>query len=254
MTIRHHVSAVLEAAPATPRRTAGGGVRRSYGARARFSPDPWRWTIMACRPWPETSRVEVAPRAHHLVFRNFSAEALPVRLSGFQSGSNEYLFNSYYNQVGAAISHGPRRGLLSRPTVEEVLGYRAHVDAAMTALLADVDEVQWSDISARTTLRLASMKNSHTELFADRYQVQPFGQPLKPAYYDDLASIPARRWRRVQAGSSQPGGIQEIGPTAWVCVRQRGSTSSCADCRTTRWPFARLVTNGEYLAFIETGG
>ena len=51
----------------------------------------------------------------------------------------EYLFNSYYEQVGAQFPR-PQRGLLSRPTVDEVYRYRAHVDAAMTALLVDAEQ------------------------------------------------------------------------------------------------------------------
>ena len=46
-----------------------------------------------------------------------------------------FLFNSYYNAVGAQFPR-PERGLLSRPTVEQVFGYRRHVDACMHELLA----------------------------------------------------------------------------------------------------------------------
>ena len=46
----------------------------------------------------------------------------------------EFLFNSYYLTVGQMHSR-PRRGLLSRPTLHEVLAYRESVDAAMTELI-----------------------------------------------------------------------------------------------------------------------
>src|ERR1700720_3136888 len=48
----------------------------------------------------------------------------------------EYLFNSYYNTLGPQW-YRPHRGLLTRPTVAEILDYRAHVDAAMFRLLED---------------------------------------------------------------------------------------------------------------------
>jgi hypothetical protein len=46
------------------------------------------------------------------------------------------LFNSYYNSVGEQYSR-PERGLLTRPSLEEVLSYRDHVDRRMSLLLAD---------------------------------------------------------------------------------------------------------------------
>ena len=46
----------------------------------------------------------------------------------------DHLFNSYYYSVGN-MHKRPRRGLLSRPTVAEVLDYRVHVDTQMAALI-----------------------------------------------------------------------------------------------------------------------
>ena len=54
----------------------------------------------------------------------------------------EYLFNSYYEAVGPRHPRG-ERGLITRPDVAEILAYRAHVDAAMTALIAGGDERLW---------------------------------------------------------------------------------------------------------------
>ena len=48
----------------------------------------------------------------------------------------EYLFNSYYDAVGEQYSR-PDRGLLTRPSFDEVLAYRAHVETAVTGLLED---------------------------------------------------------------------------------------------------------------------
>jgi len=47
-----------------------------------------------------------------------------------------HLFNSYYNGIGQPFPRA-QRGLLSRPTLDEVLAYRAHIDQAMQPLLAD---------------------------------------------------------------------------------------------------------------------
>ena len=50
-----------------------------------------------------------------------------------------YLFNSYYEALGPRHPR-PRRGLLTRPSLDDVMAYRAHVDAAMEALLAEPDD------------------------------------------------------------------------------------------------------------------
>ena len=54
-----------------------------------------------------------------------------------------FLFNSYY--VAAGPRHArPERGLITRPNVEEVAAYRAHVDAAVGQLLESADRRRWT--------------------------------------------------------------------------------------------------------------
>ena len=62
-----------------------------------------------------------------------------------------YLFNSYYLTVGAPY---PRlhRGLLSRPTVEEIYRYRAYVDEAMVELIEQADEAQLQRVTPLVAL------------------------------------------------------------------------------------------------------
>jgi hypothetical protein len=62
-----------------------------------------------------------------------------------------HLFNSYYESVG---SFHPRvaRAALSRPTVEEVYRYRAHVDAAVLALIDSIPEARLAELTERLTL------------------------------------------------------------------------------------------------------
>src|ERR1700731_2596078 len=71
-----------------------------------------------------------------------------------------YLFNSYYNTVGPMHSR-PSRGLLSRPTVQEVLAYRSHVDERMNALLSSGE---LSDALARVVTLGLHHEQQHQEL------------------------------------------------------------------------------------------
>ena len=65
----------------------------------------------------------------------------------------EMLFNSYYNAVGEQYPR-PQRGLLSRPTVTEVMTYRDHVDDAMIQLLSQTTHPKWNNIIQRVRLGL----------------------------------------------------------------------------------------------------
>jgi hypothetical protein len=80
---------------------------------------------------------DVSPAKWHLAHVSWFFETFVLRHdAGYRPLDERYafLFNSYYNGVGPQFQR-VARGTLSRPTVEEVFAYRAHVDKAMTALL-----------------------------------------------------------------------------------------------------------------------
>ena len=92
---------------------------------------------------------DVSPTKWHLAHVSWFFETMVLRphVEGYVPMDErfEFLFNSYYNTIGAQFSR-PRRGLLTRPTVQEVLSYRARVDDHMLELLgggieADVAEL-----------------------------------------------------------------------------------------------------------------
>jgi hypothetical protein len=74
----------------------------------------------------------------------------------------EYLFNSYYETVGSFHPRA-RRGVLARPTVEEIYRYRAHVDEAMLTLMHSVSSERWDDVASRVILGL-NHEQQHQEL------------------------------------------------------------------------------------------
>ena len=157
----------------------------------------------------------------------------------------EMLFNSYYNGVGEPFPR-PRRGHLSRPTVGEVKDYRATVDSAMAALLERDDE----EIRRRIELGLQH-EQQHQELILTDLKYNLGLNPLKPAYRKELDATAANA--RPLAFTEHEGGDQRIGGDG---------AAFCFDNELPRhrvWlaPFAladRLVTNGEYLAFMRDGG
>src|SRR5438067_13671036 len=84
------------------------------------------------------SMPDASPVKWHLAHTSwfFETFVLKPHLPGYQlfHPSFRVLFNSYYNGIGDKHPR-PRRGLLSRPSLEEVDAYRLHIDAAMAELM-----------------------------------------------------------------------------------------------------------------------
>ena len=159
----------------------------------------------------------------------------------------EVLFNSYYNGVGQAYPR-PKRGSLSRPTVQEVVDYRSAVDVQMTELLStEVSE----EIRFRVELGL-NHEQQHQELLLTDVKYNLGNNPLKPAYLS--VSLPAAKTAVPAHWQEFTGGLVEIGVS--------DCNTFVFDNETPRHkvflePFklaTRSVTNGEYLAFMEDSG
>ena len=157
-----------------------------------------------------------------------------------------YLFNSYYEAVGA---RHPRhqRGMLSRPTVAEVYRYRAHVDRAMMELLSIVEHPELADL---LSLGLHHEQQHQELLLTDIKHILALN-PLHPIYRDDLH--PTTFTDSTFQWLKYSGGLYNIG--------YQGDEFSF-DNESPRHQIYlqdyklgnRLVTNGEYLEFIQTGG
>lgn len=157
----------------------------------------------------------------------------------------EFLFNSYYEGIGQQYPR-PRRGLLSRPTVERVYDYRSHVDTAMQALLVREDET----LRGRVVLGL-NHEQQHQELILTDIKYNLGTNPLRPAYSSELDDEPGES--RPFSFVSVPGGLVEIGAAGG------GFTFDNETPRHRVWlsEFSladRLVSAGEYLAFMRDGG
>jgi ergothioneine biosynthesis protein EgtB len=153
-----------------------------------------------------------------------------------------YLFNSYYNAEGPRHPR-PQRGLLSRPSLEDVHAYRAHVDAALKPILAEADP-------HLLALGIAH-EEQHQELMLMDLKHLFSLNPLSPRYQPPTAPAAAEpaplQWIAFDAGQVDIGhdgegfAFDNEGPRHGVLLQ----SFALAD---------RLVTVGEYLAFIEDGG
>ena len=220
-------------------------VRRLSEALARpLAPDDYGLQAMA----------DVSPAKWHLAHTTWFFETFLLRpfLPGYREFHPQFavLFNSYYNHVGAQFPR-PQRGLLSRPTVDEVYRYRAHVDSAMTALLATAEDKHWSSIASRTQLG-CHHEEQHQELFLTDIKYNLSINPLKPAYRDDLPAAAAGSGAPL-TWLARPAGEQAIGHDGNGFAFDNESPRHRV-LLTSHSIASRLVTNGEYLEFMQAGG
>ena len=200
------------------------------------------------------SMPDASPTKWHLAHTSwfFEAVVLAAHAPGYRpfDARWSHLFNSYYEALG---SRHPRsqRGLLTRPALAEVHAYRAHVDEAMQALIASADDAAWAAAGSLVELGLQH-EQQHQELILTDILHALWCNPLLPAYEAHEAHAlrlapPPLRW--VQG----PEGAVRIG---------HGGAGFAFDNETPlhpQWlqPYRiadRLVTCGEFAAFIEAGG
>lgn len=197
---------------------------------------------------------EASPAKWHLAhvswfFETFLLKPYLAQYTEFHSGFG-VLFNSYYEQVG---TFQPRhaRGFLSRPGIDDIYRYRAHVDTHMLALLQDADARIWETVQQRLEIGL-NHEQQHQELLLTDIKFNLAANLLRPAYDETLphtppTAAPPLGWRAF------PQGLHEIGDAG----NGFGYDNERPRHRTYVHGFklaSRPITNGEYLAFMEDGG
>ncbi len=196
------------------------------------------------------SMPDASPTKWHLAHTTWFFETfiLKNQISNYQDfdPAFNFLFNSYYEQIGERHSRD-MRGLLTRPSLQEVKAYRDHVNENMTELFKN--ELK-NDILDLVELGLHH-EQQHQELILTDIKHALSCNPTFPKFThtgtQKFAPISKLIWL------DYPGGLTEIG---W------NGTGFYFDCESPRhkiWlePYrlgSRLVTNGEYLAFIEDNG
>ncbi len=201
-----------------------------YGVQPMEDASPPKWHLAHTSWFFETFLLKVFARSYQPYHPRF-----------------EYLFNSYYNGVGQLYPR-PRRGALSRPTTAEIYAYRHHVDRAMEPLLGAEDPA----VMERIVLGL-NHEQQHQELLLTDLKYNLGNNPLHPAYSPDLDDRPRT------AGSPGPltftaydGGVVSIGAQSAFCFDNEQPRH---EVLLRPYELAdRLITNEEYLAFIQDGG
>ena len=198
---------------------------------------------------------DVSPTKWHLAHTSWFWETflLAERLDDYvEYDSNyNYLFNSYYDAIGARHARN-ERGFLSRPGLDDVLGYRQHVDRAMARLLAAYQAGKVFHIEPLVRLGLAH-EEQHQELILTDIKHVLSRHPFAPAAFPELPpdSLPAAEADASWVGFD--GGVFEFGTGDEVFQFDNEGPRHQA----VLTPFAladRPVTNGEYAAFIRDGG
>jgi ergothioneine biosynthesis protein EgtB len=196
------------------------------------------------QPFPDAS-----PAKWHLAHTTWFFETFVLRdhVLGYTPFDERYafLFNSYYEAEGRRHAR-PRRGMLSRPALDEIRGYRAHVDEALERSLPRLSP------AAVDLIELGiNHEQQHQELLLTDILATLAENPIEPAYRE----LPPSACYAVEPLSWQPGreGVVEIGAPdggfAFDCERPRHRVF-LAPHRLA----ARRVTNKEWREFIEDGG
>lgn len=158
------------------------------------------------------------------------------------------VFNSYYNQVGYFIPKTTRM-LLSRPSLEDVLAYRNHVESEIEKILLSDDNPHIKDVRNLVLLGI-NHEEQHQELLIMDIKENMYRSPFQPPFGG----------RKVQTGKA--GKLKWVsfkGGISYVGAEKSGFSFDNEHPRhkVYLYPYqiaSRLVTNGEYLEFILKGG
>src|SRR5690606_25429741 len=199
------------------------------------------------------SMPDVSPTKWHLAHTSWFYETFVVKEAdkNYKSPFYKYdfLFNSYYVLAGERFSR-PNRGLLSRPSVQEVYNYREHIDNLIDELILNSPEEIYLKIAPVIETGINHEQQHQELILTDNKHVFSLN-PLHPVYA--VKNILGNGNSSVFVWKTFEGGLLEIG------YNGRGF---CYDNETPSHkqylnPFAvssRLVTNEEYIEFINAGG
>lgn len=198
------------------------------------------------------SMADASPGKWHLGHTSWFFEAMILASDpGYQPVDPRFqrLFNSYYDSLGDRVDRS-ERGLMTRPALDEVLAYRAEIDRRMTAWL---DRGSAGSLEAYLVVLGLNHDQQHQELFLMDLLNLMSRSPLDPAAYAEEPR-PGGPLQPAKSGRTRfQGGLVEIGHDG------AGFSFDNETPRHRVWlePFHLdhdLVTNGQWLAFMQDGG
>jgi ergothioneine biosynthesis protein EgtB len=198
------------------------------------------------------SMPDASPAKWHLAHTTwfFETMVLVPNVPGYRvfDRAFNFLFNSYYESIGARQAR-PKRGLITRPSLDEIYAYRSYVDAAVDAFLADEPQ---KDVADLVELGCHHEQQHQELLLTDILHL--FSQsPLKPAY---KAPEPIAVRTEIVGETKYcafGGGVAEIGHVGpGFSFDSEGPRHKVF---VDRFLLAdRLVTNARWMEFIADGG
>ncbi len=197
------------------------------------------------------SMPDCSPTKWHMAHTSwfFETFVLEPTLPGYKPFNPAFrvLFNSYYQTVGEQYAR-PRRSLLTRPNLDEVKRYRQHVDGYMTALLETAELSR--ELAAIVELGIHHEQQHQELILTDLKHLFSFN-PLHPIYQartsDPNAVVTPMKW------NGYDGGLISIGYSGKNFAFDNESPRHKVYLQPYRLA-SRVVTNGEFLAFIDAGG
>jgi ergothioneine biosynthesis protein EgtB len=203
---------------------------------------------------------DASPTKWHLAHTTWFFETFVLRphLAGYEALDERfaYCFNSYYEAAGPRHPR-PRRGILTRPSLEEVRNYRRHVDAGLEKLLASGVLARHPPIAEIVELGI-NHEQQHQELMLTDILSLFAAQPLRPAYRS--AAVTSQHTKVQAMGAARPvrwvdfpGGIHHVGHAGASFFYDNERPRHEVLLRDFRLA-DRLVTNGEWLEFMADGG
>lgn len=199
------------------------------------------------------SMPDASPSKWHLAHSTwfFEAVVLCPHAPGYQVFDERwlYLFNSYYESLGPRHPR-PQRGMLSRPSIDEVWRYRTTVDKAMLHFIEDADTATWEATAALIELGLHHEQQHQELLLTDLLHAFSLN-PLQPAYFAEAP--PPTGEKRAASWVEFPGGDATIGHAGAGFAFDNETPRHCVRLQ----PYAlrsTLVSNREYCDFISDGG
>jgi len=194
------------------------------------------------------SMADASPAKWHLAHTTWFFETFLLRdhLPGYVRFNDDwpFLFNSYYEAEGARHARAAR-GMLSRPSLEDVLRYRDHVDAALEPLLEREELAPLIELGIQH-------EQQHQELLLTDIKHALWFNPLGPAYLVSVEGAAIRASSEPE-WHEYPGGIARVGHDGEGFAFDNEGPAH----RVLLEPFAladRLVTNREWQAFMADGG
>jgi len=208
------------------------------------------------------SMPDASPAKWHLAHTTWFFEEFVLArfVSGYVWEDRQWrvLFNSYYESVGPSHAR-PERGLLSRPSLDEIRAWRARVDDQMVTFLARAEPA-----ALAVALLGTHHEQQHQELILTDVKHAFFASPLRPSYRSPTGDTPLGSSERAPSDRGPKLGVH----LRWFAHEERiarvghaGEDFSFDNERPSHRSFvgsfsiaSRLVTNREYARFIEEGG